>query len=94
MRMLYVSAFKGTSKYKAVICDCIKKTPKQIMLEKVMDFETELRKVWIAFEDREKNTEERVLQLEDRVESIDFGAGLIESRVESLEKSGTNYERI
>jgi len=53
---------------------------------KVGDFEKELRKVWVALEDRVKRTDERVAKLEDRVDATDIGVGLVDSRVADLEK--------
>ncbi|XP_052766903.1 uncharacterized protein LOC128207802 [Mya arenaria] len=53
---------------------------------KVTDFERELRKIWIALEDRVKRTDERVNKLEDKVESVDVEAGIMADRVNVLEK--------
>ncbi|XP_052820392.1 uncharacterized protein LOC128246240 [Mya arenaria] len=58
----------------------------EVLERKVTDFEKELRKVWVALEDRAKRTDERVMRLEDRVESVDMGTGLLSSRVAALEK--------
>ena len=53
---------------------------------KVVDFEKEMKKVWVALDDRVKRTDERVAKLEDRVDATDIGVGLVDSRVADLEK--------
>ena len=53
---------------------------------KVVDFEKELKKVWVALEDRVKRTDERVAKLEDRVDATDIVVGIVDSRVADLEK--------
>ena len=58
----------------------------QSLDKKVTDFEKEIRKVWIAIEDRAKATEERVIRLEDRVELVDMGSTLMSTRVSDLER--------
>jgi predicted nucleic acid-binding Zn-ribbon protein len=57
-----------------------------VLEKKVSDFEKELRKVWVALDDRAKKTEERVRGLEDRVDSVDMETSLLSSRVVALEK--------
>ena len=48
--------------------------------------EKELKKVWVAIEDKVKRTDERVSKLEDKVYATDIGVALVDSRVANLEK--------
>ena len=52
---------------------------------KVLDFESEMKKVWLALDERSKRTEE-VMRLEDKVDSADIGIGLLDSRVSEMDK--------
>lgn len=56
----------------------------EVLEKQVAVFKTRLRKVRIAIEDRENNTEDWLCSL--KIGSIDLDAGLLESRVESLGK--------
>ncbi|KAH3691474.1 hypothetical protein DPMN_193003 [Dreissena polymorpha] len=53
---------------------------------KVMDFDKELKKIWLALDDRIKRTDARVISLEERVESADVGAAHMAEKVAMLEK--------
>ncbi|KAH3873188.1 hypothetical protein DPMN_036416 [Dreissena polymorpha] len=41
--------------------------------KKVCDFDKELKKIWVALEDRVKRTDTRVCALEEKVELVDVG---------------------
>lgn len=58
----------------------------EVLEKKVTDFERELKKVWVALDDRAKKTEEKVTRLEDKVEAADIGVGEVSSRVHDLER--------
>ncbi|XP_052812861.1 uncharacterized protein LOC128240302 [Mya arenaria] len=53
---------------------------------KVMDFEKDIKKIWVALEDRVKRTDERVGKLEDKVDSVDVEAAQMADRMATLEK--------
>jgi len=52
----------------------------------VSDFDKELKKMWVAMEDRAKRGDERLDRLEDRVDGTDIGVARVESRLADLEK--------
>ncbi|KAH3861454.1 hypothetical protein DPMN_024384 [Dreissena polymorpha] len=58
----------------------------EVLEKKVTDFERELKKVWVALDDRAKKTDEKVTNLEDKVEAADIGVGEVSSRVHDLER--------
>ncbi|XP_052268336.1 uncharacterized protein LOC127869720 [Dreissena polymorpha] len=53
---------------------------------KVMDFDKELKKIWLALDDRVKRTDARVMSLEERVDCADVGAAQMAEKVAMLEK--------
>ncbi|KAH3886199.1 hypothetical protein DPMN_010200 [Dreissena polymorpha] len=53
---------------------------------KVSAFESELNKIWLALDERAKRTEEKVMRLEDKVDSTDIGIGLLDSCGSDMEK--------
>ncbi|KAH3741012.1 hypothetical protein DPMN_047730 [Dreissena polymorpha] len=53
---------------------------------KGVNFEKEIRKVWVTIEDRAKATEKRVKRLDDRVDFVDMGSNLMSTRVSDLER--------
>ncbi|KAH3777115.1 hypothetical protein DPMN_178552 [Dreissena polymorpha] len=53
---------------------------------KVMDFDKELKKIWLALDDRVKRTDARVMSLEERVDYADVGAAQMAEKVAMLEK--------
>jgi len=54
--------------------------------KKVSDFDKELKKLWVAMEDRAKRGDERLDRLEDRVDGTVIGVARVESRLADLEK--------
>ncbi|XP_052258671.1 uncharacterized protein LOC127863292 [Dreissena polymorpha] len=54
--------------------------------KKVCVFEKELKKIWVALEERVKRTDARVLALEEKVELVDVGATIVADRLVQLEK--------
>ncbi|XP_052777962.1 uncharacterized protein LOC128215300 [Mya arenaria] len=80
------------------LLDCMKKMGEKLCVmekklnsiealeRKVTDFEKDLRKLWIALEDRVKRTDDRVNKLEDKVESADVDASVMAERVTMLER--------
>jgi len=57
----------------------------------VVDFEKELKKVWVALEDRVERTDERLAKLEDKVDATNIGVGLVDSRVADLRRVVSSY---
>ncbi|KAH3735963.1 hypothetical protein DPMN_042524 [Dreissena polymorpha] len=53
---------------------------------KVCDFDKELKKIWVALEDRVKRTDARACALEEKVELVDVGATIVADRLTQLEK--------
>ncbi|XP_052762354.1 uncharacterized protein LOC128204998 [Mya arenaria] len=80
------------------LLDCMKKMGEKLCVmekklnsiealeRKVTDFEKDLRKLWIALEDRVERTDDRVNKLEDKVESADVDASVMAERVTMLER--------
>ncbi|KAH3850486.1 hypothetical protein DPMN_092898, partial [Dreissena polymorpha] len=54
--------------------------------KKVCDFDKELKKIWVALEDRVKRTDARVCPLEEKVELVDVGATKVADRLTQSEK--------
>ncbi|XP_052222380.1 uncharacterized protein LOC127838566 [Dreissena polymorpha] len=54
--------------------------------KKVCDFDKELKKIWVALDDRVKRTDARVCALEEKVELVDVGATIVADRITQLEK--------
>ncbi|XP_052286605.1 uncharacterized protein LOC127882142 [Dreissena polymorpha] len=54
--------------------------------KKVCDFDKELKKIWVALEDRVKRIDARVCALEEKVELVDVGATIVADRITQLEK--------
>lgn len=50
------------------------------------DFDKELKKLWVAIEDKAKRADERFDLFEDRVNGIDVGVTRVESRLAELER--------
>lgn len=54
--------------------------------KKVDSVEKDLKRLWVAVEDRNKIFDERITKLEEKSESLDFGLSMINSKVIQLEK--------
>ncbi|XP_053383295.1 uncharacterized protein LOC128549767 [Mercenaria mercenaria] len=49
-------------------------------------FEKDMRSLWVAIDERGKRVDERVAKVEDKVDGMDIGAGLMANRISDLEK--------
>ena len=54
--------------------------------KKVTEFEKDLKKVWVALEDRARRTEDKVSRLEDKVDASEISYTEISSRVSELDR--------
>ena len=54
--------------------------------KKVSSFESELKKLWLVVEDRNRKLGEQVTRVEEKTESIDFALSAVDSKVSELEK--------
>ena len=54
--------------------------------EKVDRFDREIKKLWLALEDKNQKVTERVVAVEEKVESTDFALGMLSDKVVTLEK--------
>ena len=54
--------------------------------KKVDVFDREIKKLWLALEDKNKKVTERVVAVEEKVESTDFALGMLSDKVVTLEK--------
>ena len=53
---------------------------------KIGNVEIEIRKLWTTLEDRTKKVEDRIILVEEKVESSDFSLGLVNDKVLALRK--------
>ena len=54
--------------------------------QKVDRFDIEIKKLWVALEDKNRKVSERITVVEDKVESSDFSIGLLSDKVVNLQK--------
>lgn len=54
--------------------------------EKVNSFDGEIKKLWVALEDKNRKIAEKVTIVEEKVESTDFALGLLNDKIVHLEK--------
>ena len=54
--------------------------------QKVDKFDTEIKKLWVVLEDKNRKVTDRVIVEEDKVESSDFSIGMLSDKVVTIEK--------
>ena len=57
-----------------------------LLEEKVVSFEKDMKKLWAEVHENRKKVDERIGQIEERVESSDYSLGIINEKVTELEK--------
>ena len=60
--------------------------------KKLGNFESELKNLWITLEDRNKQVEQRVMRVEDRIDESDISSAMMTSRLAQLEKENENLK--
>ncbi|KAH3884176.1 hypothetical protein DPMN_008149 [Dreissena polymorpha] len=59
---------------------------------KVSSFESELKKLWLVVDDRNRKLGDQVAKVEEKTESIDFALNQVNSKVSELEKQRNNLQ--
>lgn len=60
--------------------------------KKVEGFDREMKKIWCALEDRQKKTDDKIRNIEEKAESTDFAVGQASSKIVELEKTCETFK--